>query len=300
MAEDKRFDVSRFQESLASLCRTIRLKLRSEGLRVVPKPVSFCADIHALLGQAGHIYSLFFYLNADEKRHKEAGWSPGIGVTILPLIRTMVDVLYNITALAEVPARTLEYRMSGYLYAKEALDEDERRYGTDQRWIDWISSQRRLLKQMISDDGFTEQEIIGVRWPTLGAYLKMQPMSNAKSFLSEFGSGMWKFYSSLSHAGYDGLLSTAVFYSPGDLPHDQRDKLPNLYERTLNMHLPRVAGLLLCSITEVQAFFRFDGANINSRLNALWNILCELEEVKELYDGRYRELIVKRQIAEDF
>jgi hypothetical protein len=59
----------------------------------------------------------------------------------------------------------------------------------------------------------------------------------------------------------------------------------------------RVAGILLCILTEVQAYFQFDGARINERLHEAWNALRPIPEIKELYQGRYAQLMEQKNIT---
>ena len=53
------------------------------------------------------------------------------------------------------------------------------------------------------------------------------------------------------------------------------------------------------SLTEVQAHFRFDGANINKRLHEVWNALIPVPEIKELYDASYAQLMKDKGITSD-
>jgi hypothetical protein len=64
-------------------------------------------------------------------------------------------------------------------------------------------------------------------------------------------------------------------------------------------HVPRVAAILLCTPTEVQAYFRFDrdqSAHINQRLHQVWDALLHVPEIKELYDERYAKLMSDKGI----
>src|SRR4051812_26373215 len=97
-------DAGTFQQPLSDLANTLALKVQREGPKRIPKPIFLIADIYMLIRQAAHTYDLFFYVNADEKRHKEAGWKVAYGAVILPLIRCMIDCLYNVTAMLEDPA----------------------------------------------------------------------------------------------------------------------------------------------------------------------------------------------------
>ena len=69
-----------------------------------------------------------------------------------------------------------------------------------------------------------------------------------------------------------------------------------VFETMLSIHIPRIAAVLLCMLTEVQAYFRFDGARIGQRLHQTWNALLPAPEVKELYDLRYAKLMSDKGI----
>lgn len=61
-------------------------------------------------------------------------------------------------------------------------------------------------------------------------------------------------------------------------------------------HISQAAGILLCIVTELQAYFHFDGANINERLHAMWAALMPTFAVKELYSERYEQLMKDKGI----
>lgn len=65
------------------------------------------------------------------------------------------------------------------------------------------------------------------------------------------------------------------------------------------IHVARVAAVLLCTLTEVQVYCRFDGANINRRLHQVWKALIPVPEIKKLYDGRFCKLMEEKGIFPD-
>ena len=70
-------------------------------------------DIYILVRQAQRSYDLFFYLNAEEHR-AEPGWRAVYTIVALPVIRSMIDCLYNITVMLEDPqTKPIEFRRSG-------------------------------------------------------------------------------------------------------------------------------------------------------------------------------------------
>jgi hypothetical protein len=82
-----------------------------------------------------------------------------------------------------------------------------------------------------------------------------------------------------------------VYFIIDVLPHDERPKIEAQYPEFISRHVGRAATVLLCLITEIQMRFRFEGADINSRIVTMWNALLEFFEAKELYNDRYESLM---------
>ena len=117
-----------FQTELGSLANTLALKVQREAVKVV-NPGFVATDIYVMLRQSISIYHLIFHLNADERREKEAAWTV-YSAAALPLVRCMIDSLYNITAILTNPGvKGRQFRASGYRQILDGLDADEKRYG---------------------------------------------------------------------------------------------------------------------------------------------------------------------------
>ncbi len=71
------------------------------------------------------------------------------------------------------------------------------------------------------------------------------------------------------------------------------------FEEMIAVHIPRMSAILLCTLTEIQASLKFDGAHINQRLHEIWNALLPAPEIKELYDERYAQLMMEKGIHAD-
>ena len=89
-----------------------------------------------------------------------------------------------------------------------------------------------------------------------------------------------------------------MYYVADSMVHEDRDKLDAIYPTIFSMHIPRAAAVLLCIVSELQAYFHFDddGARINQRIHEMWNVLMPVFEVKELYDKRYFQLMKDKRI----
>jgi len=289
-----------FQYKLEELATTIALKIQREGPQHGLKPDFLAADIYYLLRQSQQTYNTFFFMNADETR-KDVDYRPAYSAVILPLARTMIDCLYNITAILENPGPNgWLFRESGYRLALESLDSDEKNYGGDPKWDDWIARQRELFDQDMRVNGFKECEVRSSKslWPTLGRYISSgnPNLTPHQEFLKRLALGFWQEYSAISHATFQGLHKIAVFLAPNDAPHELRPNIDDAAEEMISVHIPRMAAILLCTLTEIQAYLKFDGARINQRLHEIWDALLPAPEIKELYDKRYAQLMKDKGI----
>jgi hypothetical protein len=293
-------DASTYQKQLGSLGETVSYKVEREGAKHI-KPVFAAADIHAMLRQAWNIYGLFFFVNADE--HRKGGvWKPGYTAALLPLIRTMIDILYNVTTILANPGKNAYlFREAGYRRVLADWDEAQAKYGGDPKWGEYIERNRRGVEDGMRADGITKLEVESAeKWLTMSEYLRVnkgQPPTPHQEFLKRLTFGYWKEYASASHAAFQGLLPNAIFFMPHAVPHEARDKFEVAVDDMVAIHLTRLAGLFISVIAEIQAYFRFDGARINERIREVWDALLLMPDVRELYDGRYAELMNEKGIS---
>ena len=155
----------------------------------------------------------------------------------------------------------------------------------------------------MQNNGFKESEVLQAsQWPTLGRYVKaLQPgasFSPHQQALKLLNYGPWREYSALAHATFDGLLETGATYIVDMLSHEDRPKLDEVHPIRLSTHISHAAGILISAVTELQAYFRFDdaGARIDQRIHEVCNALLPTFTVKELYDGRYAQLMKDKGI----
>jgi hypothetical protein len=98
-------------------------------------------------------------------------------------------------------------------------------------------------------------------------------------------------------AGQLGLLPVGAYYMTDSLPHEFRPKTDETFDRFLSTHIGRAAMVPLSNLTEIQAYCKFQGANINQRLLKVWATLLPLFEAKEVYDLRYAYLMQDKGIG---
>jgi hypothetical protein len=298
-------DAKTFQEKLAKLAETLVQTVFREGQSHWGPNVG--DDIAMMLRYSISIYNLLFYLNADVRRKEDTDWHVEYGVTAMPLIRSLIDCLYNVTVFLVIPGKADEYRKCGMKKVLDGLDAERDAHPGDAQWEAWRNERTQFVEKFIVMCGFTVADVRAQgKWPTLGTYIGTKgvgaTLSPHQEFLGKFTHLRWKQYSGLSHAGYEGfagLLDVAPvggYYLKDFLPHEERPKIDERYDLHLSSHLGRAALLLLCIVTELQAYCNFQGHNINARICEVWDVLLPLYDAKELYDGRYQQLLIDKGI----
>jgi len=299
---DVHVDAATFQKPLRQLAEVLAQKIKREAPSIMRAPSFVAVDLHVMIRQTMYTYDLLFYLNADERRESDCYWKNEYGVVVLPLVRNMIDSLYNITTiLQDPPVNGVWFRLSGFKKTLQAFDEDEVRYGGQSEWDDWIAKGRDGLDLQIRANGIKKADVLAAKpWPTLGQYIRSEQLgggfSEHQGFLRTFTYGHWREYSAIAHGGFEGLLKVGMYFIADSMPHEDRPQIEESYPRLLSAHIARAALMLLCIITELQAHFHFDGASINERIHKMWNALMPSFDVKELYDQRYVQLMKDKGI----
>ena len=117
-------DASTFQRPLEQLAEVLAQKVKREAPQLLSAPSFVAADLHVLIRQAKYTCNLLFYLNADERRETDCYWRNAYTIIALPLIRNMIDCLYNITAILQNPSVNGPwFRMSGYQKLLSVLED---------------------------------------------------------------------------------------------------------------------------------------------------------------------------------
>jgi hypothetical protein len=307
-----RVDAKTFQDALGELAKTMVNKVFREGRQHIPGPPYVSEDITMLIRYGTSVYNLLNYLNADERRKNDSYWYLRYGVTGMSLVRCLIDCLYNVTAILEDPQeRAVSYRKSGLRKTLDDIEEDFQRYGGDPDSREFLDQRRKAVDLLVRMSDFTVDELMELKkhemWPTFGQYVNTLQAGGTRSpnqeFLKMFTYLHWRQYSALSHGAYEGFIGTlgtipvGSYYMDDWLPPELRDKLDDTYGYFLGTHIGRSATVLLCLLTEIQAYCRFDGANIDDRLCKTWGALLPLHATKELYDGRYAGLMREKGIV---
>ncbi len=298
-------DATTFQKPLGKLAEVLAQKIRREAHKLLgATPGYVSVDLHVMLRQMIYTYDFIFYLNADERQKEDPYWRVQYSVVTLPLIRNMIDTLYNITSILEDPTnRGAAFRKSGYKAILAALDEDTAKYGGQPDWDSWILMIRTGLLNDMQQHGFTIADVQQApQWPTMGKYIKtLGPGGSTtphQQFLHLLNYGPWRQYSAMAHGVFDARLETGMYFMSDAFPLELRPQIDQVHPFKIAPHISQAAGVLLSVVTELQAYFHFDpnGARINERIHEVWNALMPTFTVKELYKERYEQLMKDKGI----
>ncbi len=295
-------DASTFQKPLAELALTMAFKVEREGTPLLGAPAYVAVDVGVLLRMSNETLNLLFYINADERVEQDCFFRPIYSIVALPLVRNMIDNLYNITYILEDPIhRGRAFRLSGIKKTQKDLAEDEARYSGLSEWDSWIDESKSKLSLYMCGLGTTKTEVASqADWMTLGKYLSQKgpggTLTDHQKYLAFFMHGPWREYSALAHGGPEALFDVGMFYRYKEQPFDDRPMIDDALARVRTLHLMRAAVVLTSKITELQAHFHFRDANIDARVHKVWNALTVHPEAKELYDGRYAQLMKDKGI----
>ena len=305
-----RVDAKTFQEPLSQLVQTMVEKVFREGAAKGGWLPHVSEDVSMLLRYSLSIYHLLYYLNADSRRQNDCGWRVEYGVTAMSLVRSLIDCFYNVTAILQSPAtKGLQYRCSGLRNALTDLDDLLEKYKGKPEWDSYINERKNYLDILIRPTEMTRAEIMmQPKWPTLGKYVSDKGPGGTRTthqeFLDTFTRLEWRQYSALSHGAYEAFMGVlgdkppiGAYYVSDFLPHEERPKVNAGYDEFLSRHAGMATALLLCLVTELQAYCKFDGANINGRICEIWMALLPLLPAKELHDGRYAKLMADKGIS---
>jgi len=299
---EKQIDATTFQKPLGELAEVLAQKVLREAPKLLSAPGFVSIDLHVLIRQAMYTYALLFYVNADKRRESDSDWNPIYTIVTLPLVRSLIDCLYNVTAILQDPGiKGPAFRKSGFKKTLEDLDADEQHYGGRPEWDAWIKESRDKIEFQMRVVKLTMPEVRAQEsWPTLGKYIsdkkKGGQLTPHQEFLKLFTYGAWREYSALAHGAFEGLLDVGMYYTRDSQPHEDRPKIDASYPLIMSFHLARAAAVLLCIVTELQVYFRFEGASINERIHKIWNALMPVFEIKELYNDHYAQLMKNRGI----
>jgi hypothetical protein len=188
-----RIDAATFQKPLGQLAEVLAQKVKREAPALLPAPEFVAMDLHVLMRQAMRTYDLLFYVNADARRETDCYWKPEYTMVTLPLIRNMIDSLYNMTVILQDPARNGSwFRKSGYRQWLKAVDEDQARYGGKPEWDEWIAKARDGINFLVRANGWTVTDVLAeTQWPTLGKYVSDKQRGSAEAGAFAFLCGLY-------------------------------------------------------------------------------------------------------------
>ena len=175
----------------------------------------------------------------------------------LPLVRTIIDCLYNITFILLDPSvNGLAFRKSGFKKELHALLEDEKRYGGKKDWEEYIKEKRGHIDLAMRECGIDLAAVQAQgKWKTLGAYVGDKgpngTLTKHQIFLKTFTHGPWTEYSGIAHGGFEGLRATGPFFTLDAQSYEFRPKMEEEFTRVMSLHLLRASTVAASTVVNV-------------------------------------------------
>ncbi len=295
-------DASTYQHQISKLAETFAQKVKREGQNQLLGPDGFHGDIFISLRQARTTYDFLYWVHSDELR-SHYGWRDNYTFASAPLVRTLIDNLFNVTLLLQDPATNgVRFRVSGLRKDLLFLDAEKKRYSGIPIWDQYLAESRQKMDVLMRHAGLAEGQVRDKKkfpdWPTLGKYVADGSPNQHKSFLATFSYGPWKRYSAIAHGAPEGLHEIGSFLNYDGHPHHERPHIDEAYPRMMSYHIMHAAIVLLSIITEVQGAYKFrdSSARINERIVESWQALLPAMEAKEIYDTHYSQLMKDKHI----
>lgn len=196
-----RINFETIQQPLRGLAETMAQKMYREAPELLAAPPYVGPTMFMMIRQAMYTCNLLFYINADERRENDCNWNPAYTFISAPLIRSLIDCLYNVTLILENPsANGSAFCKSGFKKRLKDLQEDEARYGGQPNWDASIKEGRQKIDMALRQYGLTMSEVQAQEsWQTMGKYIHDKgpggTFSPHQTFLKTFTYGMWRQYS---------------------------------------------------------------------------------------------------------
>ena len=272
-------DASKFQKQLSDLARAMSHLVERELPEKMPSDRFLSADLTMLLRQSVFIVGHMWFLYAQTYEDSNPVCLPEYGFATLSGVRVLIDSLYNVIALLERPGSSRVFRADGYrqilISAHEAI-----KNAIDNKTIQHYNEVLKHIRLEMRSVEIAEEELIPTyaSWPTIATYLnarKGEKSTTNSNFLRQFGLGLWRDYSAISHATFQGLTMVAGFYVRDRILVEDRPAMLARGRTAMSLHLVRACFLLLCIVAELQLRLQFDGARVNERIREIWSAFSD-------------------------
>lgn len=279
--EKQRLSFGTFGPQLSSLYEAVVNKLRLEW----PKALNHEGASFLLRGQVAVsrvTYKTVVHLCADNPIAE--GRRPEYALSSTPLIRTLLDALFNLVFLLDdLDKRKEHFFRGGWREIKEEFERLNTAYADDEEWATWLSDFAAFIERGRIEFGITDEEAAQSRktlpyWPTPGQMKKDTSLApDRKAFLEFMEDWFYRALSSDSHLSMPGLARRAIPILEGHASLDDYRSECVFVAATLSLAL----------LSEVQMTMRWP--DLTPRFEYLWTILAEhWPDARNVYERRYK------------
>jgi hypothetical protein len=221
---------------------------------------------------------------------------PEYTVSCPPLVRTLVDSLFNIVfALEDLEGRVSWYYKAGWRENQERLERYIQTYGSLEEWKTWLETFKAGQEHGASIWGISAQERANLKlinfWPLPSQMVRFglattDTLPATRAFLQYLNDWFYRELSQESHMSFPGLAHR------GGMLMELDKKEPLIQEKldhNRSTQMVMTMTILLALGSEIDQNFNF---GFKQRIMVLWGILSDaLPIAKEVYQARYAGLL---------
>ena len=238
-----------------------------------------------------NIYEGIRYLVADLP--KDPTRKLEFGLIISPLARMLADILFSIVFVREdLRSHMAWYYRGGWRELRENYNRNWSEYGGLPEWENWFNQARDILERQRLEFGISEEDAANPKnlryWPIPSKMLQHKGLSEkSRKFLQFLNDWLYKELSSDAHMSAFGIIRRHA-----QLLREKGEERKKILSKLKSDSTFTTVTLLVAICSEINDICHFDRGK---KLSYLWRILIEYwGEAKELFERRYREMLVKK------
>jgi hypothetical protein len=215
-------------------------------------------------------------------------------LVIPPANRQLFDLLFTLVYMMDdFRIRSIDYELSGYRQLRETFNRFHTRFGKNPKWRQWFKEQRetrRLMEKYLAIS--TRQKRNPQKIPYWQSPFRLkQKATKSQKFMQFLDEWLYGEISAQAHLNAAGLLEVGQFVLVSFAPEDIRHRIES---RTIHQYTFRQFSRTLITVlaiaTEIDTFCSL---GYRTALANLWVLLGGwVEEAKDVYDQRYRAMLV--------
>lgn len=219
---------------------------------------------------------------------------PELAATLYPTLRSQLELLMTLLLLlSDHPAQFIRYEKAGWAKASLKLDEEELRWANDPEIKPYLENERRFVafarsRISLTDDEEADRKKLA-RWPNPGRFKELVKSDDVKYTLEKLSVWLYDEFSAAAHFTPSGTLDVGGrIQSLKEARGEEWERLRFMIRSEVGI---RSLAILLATLSEIEAFFRFGQAE---KLRRVWEMSAnKIPFMEDVYSLRWKSRMAK-------